>query len=159
MRLVPLLLTAFLAVAHSTAGHAQTDVIPGAEWHLEKPESLGYSSKRLEILRAWVATDETSSMMILAHGHPIFAYGDMSHSSHVYSVRKSILAMLYGKYVANGTIDLSKTVKQLGITDKQGLLPLEETATPHRRAAPRRLSNPDRCAARDAARSAPIHGP
>lgn len=129
MRLVPLLLTAFLAVAHSTAGHAQTDVIPGAEWHLEKPESLGYSSKRLEILRAWVATDETSSMMILAHGHPIFAYGDMSHSSHVYSVRKSILAMLYGKYVANGTIDLSKTVKQLGITDKQGLLPLEETAT------------------------------
>jgi CubicO group peptidase (beta-lactamase class C family) len=115
--------------AQSPAAYIKTDVVPGSEWHLEKPESLGYSSRKLEVLRAWIETDETSSMMVLVHGHPIFAYGDVSHSSHVYSVRKSILAMLYGNYVANGTIDLSKTIKQLGITDKEPLLPAEETAT------------------------------
>ena len=124
-----LLLTASLTFAQPPAAHAQTDVVPGSEWHLEKPESLGYSSKRLEVLRTWVETDETSSMMVLVHGHPIFAYGDIRHSSHVYSVRKSVLAMLYGNYVASGTLDLNKTIKQLGITDKQPLLPIEETAT------------------------------
>ena len=115
--------------AQTTAGYIKNDVVPGVDWHLEKPESLGYSSARLAALRTWVATDETSSMMVLVHGHLLFSYGDVAHSSHVYSVRKSILAMLYGNYVANGTIDLNKTIKQLGITDKQPLLPMEETAT------------------------------
>ncbi len=115
--------------AQSPAAYVKTDVFPVSDWHLEKPEGLGYSSRKLEILRAWVKADETSSMMILVHGHPIFAYGNLSRSSHVYSVRKSILAMLYGNYVANGTINLNKTLKQLGITDKQPLLPAEESAT------------------------------
>ena len=134
MRLITLALlllqTASLVLfAQAPVGYTKNDVVPGAEWHLEKPESLGYSSRRLAALRTWVETDETSSMMVLVHGHLIFVYGDVTHSSHVYSVRKSILAMLYGNYVANGTIDLSKTIKELGITDKQPLLPIEETAT------------------------------
>ena len=94
--------------AQTPVAYIKTDVVPGAEWHLEKPESLGYSSRRLEVLRAWLEADETSSMMVLVHGHPIFAYGDVRHSSHVYSVRKSVLAMLYGNYVVNGTIDLNR---------------------------------------------------
>jgi CubicO group peptidase (beta-lactamase class C family) len=47
----------------------------------------------------------------------------------VASVRKSVLGMLYGKYVADGTIDLQKTVKDLGLTDVQKFLPREEHAT------------------------------
>jgi CubicO group peptidase (beta-lactamase class C family) len=134
MRLISLTLlllqTMFLTVfAQAPVGYTKSDVVPSSEWHMEKPESLGYSSKRLAALRIWVETDDTSSMMVLVHGHPIFSYGDVARSSHVYSVRKSILAMLYGNYVANGTIDLNKTIKQLGITDKQPLLPIEETAT------------------------------
>jgi CubicO group peptidase (beta-lactamase class C family) len=134
MRLISLTLLLLQAAslatfAQTTAGYIKNDVVPGVDWHLEKPEALGYSSERLAALRAWVATDDTSSMMVLVHGHLLFSYGDVAHSSHVYSVRKSILAMLYGNYVSNGTIDLSKTIKQLGITDKQPLLPIEETAT------------------------------
>ena len=102
MRLIALTLlllqpTFFAAVSQSTNLFTKSDVVPGSQWQLERPEAVGYSSKRLEVLRAWVETDETSSMMVLVHGHPIFAYGDISHSSHVYSVRKSVLAMLYGK--------------------------------------------------------------
>jgi CubicO group peptidase (beta-lactamase class C family) len=37
--------------------------------------------------------------------------------------------MLYGKYVFDNTIDIDKTVKQLGLDDKQPFLPMEEKAT------------------------------
>jgi hypothetical protein len=40
-------------------------------------------------------------------------------SSKVASVRKSVLAMLYGRYFAEGKIDLNKTVEQLGVNDVQ----------------------------------------
>src|SRR5271168_2666596 len=77
---------------------AKSDIVPGTEWQLAKPESVGFSSTRLEALRAWVKTDDTSSMMVIVRGRAIFSYGDISHSSRVYSVRKSILGMLYGNY-------------------------------------------------------------
>jgi hypothetical protein len=34
--------------------------------------------------------------------------------------------MLYGNYVISGKIDLSKTVKQLGLDDNEPFLPIEE---------------------------------
>jgi len=38
--------------------------------------------------------------------------------------------MLYGKYVANGRIDLNRTLRDLGINETgEGLLPIEKTAT------------------------------
>ena len=36
--------------------------------------------------------------------------------------------MLYGKYVANGTINLDGTIQELGIDEDKGLLPIEKTA-------------------------------
>ena len=37
--------------------------------------------------------------------------------------------MLYGNYVANGTIDLDLTLDDLGVDDVQGLMPTEKQAT------------------------------
>jgi len=105
------------------------DVVPGAEWTQTTPESVGYSSAKLEALRAWVMTQDTSSMMVVVQGRVIFSYGDVSHTSKVASVRKSVLGMLYGKYVADDTIDLDKTVKQLGLNDNDPFLPIETNAT------------------------------
>jgi CubicO group peptidase (beta-lactamase class C family) len=68
-------------------------------------------------------------MMVLAHDRLIFSYGDVSRVSKIASVRKSILSMLIGNYVASGKIDLNKTVKQLGLDDQQPFLPPEERAT------------------------------
>ncbi len=58
-----------------------------------------------------------------------FEYGDLKRVSKVASVRKSVLAMLYGKYLAGGTIDLNATVEQLGLVDVQPFLPIEKRAT------------------------------
>jgi len=103
---------------------------PEKDWKLVSPESEGYSSKKLEALRAWLAAGPTTSMVIIVHGHVIFSYGDTALVSKIASVRKSILSILYGKYVDNNTIDLSKTVEQLGLEETgKPFLPIEKNAT------------------------------
>ena len=47
---------------------------------------------------------------------------------HPSSIRKSILAILYGKYVADGKINLEDTLEELGVDDVGGLLPVEKRA-------------------------------
>jgi CubicO group peptidase (beta-lactamase class C family) len=104
--------------------------VPGKDWQLVSPESEGYSSKKLEALRAWLAAGPTTAMMIVVHGHLIFSYGDTARVSKTASVRKSILSILYGKYVQNNTIDLNKTVEQLGLAEPgRPFLPSEKNAT------------------------------
>ena len=65
-----------------------------------------------------------TSMMVVVDGK-LFGYGALDRPSIVYSVRKSILAMLYGRYVDSGVIDLDRTLGELGIDDTGGLLPVE----------------------------------
>jgi CubicO group peptidase (beta-lactamase class C family) len=102
---------------------------PGTDWVSVSPETEGFSSAKLEILRAWLKTEPTHSMMVVANGKVIFSYGDVAHVSKINSVRKSILSMLLGKYVVSGKIDMYKTVEQLGLDDKIPFTPLEQRAT------------------------------
>ncbi|MBZ5499729.1 MAG: beta-lactamase family protein [Acidobacteriia bacterium] len=120
-----------VAYAQLKPGQASAQpVFPGKTWDkIEKPESIGYSSERLNALRAWVGSLDTTSMMVSVGGKSLFEYGDMTHLSYLASVRKSLLAIMYGKYVENGTIQLSKTLGEIGITDVGGLLPQELQAT------------------------------
>ncbi len=105
-------------------------VFPGDDWEkIEKPESIGYSSARLKALGAWVESLDTTAMMVAVGGRSLFEYGDLSHLSYLASVRKSILAILYGKYVEDGTIALDKTLREIELNDVDGLLPRELEAT------------------------------
>lgn len=71
----------------------------------------------------------TTGLMVLHKGRIAYQYGDVQKLSYIASCRKSILSMLYGKYVQDGTIDLSTTIGELGIDEKDGLLPIEKTAS------------------------------
>ncbi|MGH9832405.1 MAG: serine hydrolase domain-containing protein [Blastocatellia bacterium] len=103
---------------------------PGKDWErIEKPESAGYSSARLQALRAWVQSLDTTAMFVSVGGRSLFEYGDLTHQSYLASVRKSVLAILYGKYVENGKIQLDKTLGELEFTDVGGLSPREQEAT------------------------------
>lgn len=53
----------------------------------------------------------------------------MEELSYLASVRKSLLAMLYGEWVERGVIDLDTTLEELGVDDVGGLLPIEKQAT------------------------------
>ncbi len=103
---------------------------PGKDWErIEKPESIGYSSARLQALRSWLQSLDTTAMMVAVGGRSLFEYGDLAHLSYLASVRKSVLAIMYGKYVENGTIPLGKTLRELEFTDVGGLMPQELEAT------------------------------
>jgi CubicO group peptidase (beta-lactamase class C family) len=102
---------------------------PGVNWERVKPELAGYSSARLAALGAWLKTQQTTALVVSVGGRLIFEYGDTSRVSKVASVRKSILAMLFGNYAAQGKVNFDATVEQLGLEDVQPFLPIEKHAT------------------------------
>jgi CubicO group peptidase (beta-lactamase class C family) len=109
---------------------SRDEIFPGRKWdRAASPESVGYSSQRLEAVLPHVRQLDTSALMVIVHGRLLLDYGDTSAVSYIASVRKSILAMLYGSYVASGRIRLSKTLRELRLTDRGGLLPQEREAT------------------------------
>ena len=82
----------------------------------------------LAALRDDLARSPTTSLMV-AHGHDVvFRYGPIDRPSVIASARKSLLAMLYGKPVEDGTIRLDATLADLGVDDIGGLLPIEREA-------------------------------
>ena len=91
-----------LAALLSSIAVAQQPTNPGKEWELAKPEDHGYSSKRLDAPKAYLATLNTTAMIVVNEGKVIFQDGDVTAQGRVTSARKSILALLYGKYVVTG---------------------------------------------------------
>jgi CubicO group peptidase (beta-lactamase class C family) len=116
--------------ATSSSAVARGTVYPGATWDsITRPEEAGWSREGLEQVRAKLATMPSTGFMAVVGGRVLTSYGDLQTLSYLASVRKSILSMLYGNYVANGTVKLDKTLAELGIDDIGGLLPSEKEAT------------------------------
>jgi CubicO group peptidase (beta-lactamase class C family) len=125
-----LVLDSFSVRATGSESGQGSPPFPGKDWEpIEKPESIGYSSARLQALRSWLQSLDTTAMMVAVGGRSLFEYGDLAHLSYLASVRKSVLAILYGKHVENGTIPLGKTLRELEFTDVGGLMPQELEAT------------------------------
>ena len=125
-----LVLDSFSVQAAGSQSAQGSPPFPGKDWErIEKPESIGYSSARLQALRSWLQSLDTTAMMVAVGGRSLFEYGDLAHLSYLASVRKSVLAILYGKHVENGTIPLGKTLRELEFTDVGGLMPQELEAT------------------------------
>jgi len=57
------------------------------------------------------------------------AWGDIERNYHCHSMRKSLLSGLYGIYVAEEKIDITKTLEELDIDDKTPLTEAEKQAT------------------------------
>ncbi len=106
------------------------DVFPGEHWErVALPEAAGYTTAGLEKVRDYVKSLNTTGLQVVAAGRVLLDHGDLSQLSYLASVRKSILAMLYGNYVQQGKIDLKKTLRELEMTDHEGLLEIERLAT------------------------------
>ena len=76
-------------------------------------------------------TDEsqTTSMLVLENGKIVYEYGNTSEISNLSDAKISILSMLFGNYVENGTINLQETLDENNINDFIELLPIEKQAT------------------------------
>ena len=105
-------------------------VYPAAEWErIAQPEAAGWTQADLEAVRAELKPLATTGFIAIAGGRVLMEYGDVKAVSYLASVRKSILSMLFGNYVASGRIKLDKTLAQIGIDDHGGLSPAEKQAT------------------------------
>jgi CubicO group peptidase (beta-lactamase class C family) len=111
------------------AAPAKTESNPGAHWERwAKPQDAGFKDDLSKVLDALYPLP-TTSFMVVRGGKVALSYGFVDQVSYLASSRKSIMSMLYGKYVANGTIKLDATMADLGIDDIVGLTPQEKSAT------------------------------
>ncbi len=90
--------------------------------------AAGWSSAKLAEMEAKLYPMATTSMMVAQGGEIVYRYGNLSDVSYLASARKSILSMLFGRYVAEGKVDLDMTIGEIGVEEEDGLLPLEKTA-------------------------------
>lgn len=127
-----------LAGTASLAGAQQTtvrpsqsaQVFPGATWDsITDPRAAGWSRDWLDSARARLATLPSTGFVAIVGGRILMSYGDLQTVSYLASVRKSILSMLMGNYVRKGTVDLNKSLAQLGMDDHGGLTDSEKQAT------------------------------
>ena len=122
----------FSAVKRSAAAVAASALLTAdaAPWKRIAPEAAGFDGEKLAELTEFIRENSgCTSMLVAIDGKIVFTYGDITKVSVIASCRKSVLSMLYGKYVADGTINLDLTVGELGIDDLGGLLPQEKLAT------------------------------
>ncbi len=92
--------------------------------------TAGFDEAKLADLTNYIdESARTTGLVAIYKGKIVYTYGDVEKISYIASCRKSVLSMLYGRYVDDGTIDLNTTIGELGIEEKDGLLPLEKKAT------------------------------
>lgn len=93
-------------------------------------KDVGFSQNDLADINESIKENAyTTGMVVIKNGEKVFEYGDIDKVSYIASCRKSVLSMLYGKYVMDGTIDLNQQIGALGIDEDGGLLPVEKHAT------------------------------
>ena len=102
-------------------------VYPNEKWQkAEIPEQLGWSSEKLAVAREFSKKIDTAAVMIVDNGVVVDAWGDIAKNFQCHSMRKSIMSAIIGVHVEKGTLDLSKTMAELGIDDYAPALSLEE---------------------------------
>ena len=111
--------------------HSHKPAFPGSAFQrYETVEEAGIDSDQLDKLTDFIQKQSaTTGLVVLYQGSLAYQYGDIEKISYIASCRKSVLSMLYGKYVENGSIDLKMTIGELGMDEKDGLLPIEKEAT------------------------------
>ena len=103
---------------------------PVPEWQsIASPETVGWTQADLDAVRARLEKLPTTGFIAVVGGRTLMQYGDVQAVSYLASVRKSVLAILFGNYVASGKVRLNETLAALGIDDIGGLTPGEKQAT------------------------------
>jgi CubicO group peptidase (beta-lactamase class C family) len=104
-------------------------VFPRKSWEAIPTSQLNAKCViELDAARSYLQSLDTTALIAVKEGRILFSYGPVEVHSIVFSARKSILAMLFGKYVADGSINLDNTLADLGIDDRGELLPEERQA-------------------------------
>ncbi|XMO85663.1 serine hydrolase [Algibacter sp. AS12] len=128
LKYIPIIITVFSICLSCRTHNPRYEGTP-----FENNNSLvgtGFLQQKLDSLTNFLKNNlETTGMLVLKDGKILFEYGDTKEISYIASCRKSVLSILYGKYVENGVINLNQTIGEIGIDEYNGLLDIEKSAT------------------------------
>ncbi|MDX1605135.1 MAG: serine hydrolase, partial [Candidatus Competibacterales bacterium] len=89
---------------------------PGDAWG--KPAVRpGWNAEALKSARSYFDSLDSAAVMVVHRGHLIAGWGDVEDRYDMASLRKSVLSALYGRLVTQGSVDLEKTLADLGIEE------------------------------------------
>ncbi|MGK2963244.1 MAG: serine hydrolase [Gemmatimonadaceae bacterium] len=71
---------------------------------------------------------QSAAVMVVLDGIVVAAWGDVARKLGLHSVRKSVVSSLFGIAAARGTIDLDRTLGDIGISDRDSLTSQEKAA-------------------------------
>lgn len=106
------------------------DIYPGSEWaRADDPAGFGFDINKLRKAEEYSDSIKTAAVVIIKSGVIVYEWGETGKKYMTHSIRKSFLSAMYGNYVSNGSIDLDRTVEELGLDDKPPLSDIELSAT------------------------------
>ena len=97
------------------------NVFPAEQWLSIEPEKVGFSSEKLELVRAKFENSGGIAMLIVVNGYIISDWGETDRKIDSRSIRKSLINSIYGIYVQKGNIDLNMRLSEIEINDKNTL--------------------------------------
>ncbi|MGB3503653.1 MAG: serine hydrolase [Mesorhizobium sp.] len=99
-------------------------------WETVDPAAAGWSVEGLNAAKTVSKALKPTALVIVQDGKIVAAWGEPARKVNAASVRKSLMSALYGIAVAEGKIDLSSTLEELGIDDRlPSLTPQEKRAS------------------------------
>jgi CubicO group peptidase (beta-lactamase class C family) len=104
---------------------------PGESWDALDAAALGWSGLALDRVRDQYESIGSDALLVVDRGVLVVRWGNAERNHIVQSVRKSFVSGLFGIYEAEGAIDLSLSMADLGIDDSvpPSLTDLEKEAT------------------------------
>lgn len=120
----------FLCISLLFSCTNEAQIYPDQIWsRSEDPSIHGWDDIERSIFTRYIIDSTKITGLVIVHkGQIVLEYGDLEENSYIASCRKSILTILFGKYVESGIINLDKTLEELNIDDVSKLLPIEKKA-------------------------------
>lgn len=124
-----ILLLASCTTSSYTESTCSKEIYPGQTWLMyAAPEEAGFSCEKLAQAEQYSNEVGSAGVMVIYNGAVVAQWGNIDKRYMCHSIRKSFLSALYGIGVAEGNIDLDKTMEDLGIDDEPPLSELEKQA-------------------------------
>jgi CubicO group peptidase (beta-lactamase class C family) len=111
------------------SGQTTTARPAGAWQQYTSPEAAGWDTSVLAEARDFAEEWGAASVLLVHRGRVVVAWGEVSRPFKTYSVRKSLVNLLYGAAAADGRLSLDRSLADLGIDDIETLTPRERQAT------------------------------
>ncbi len=101
--------------------------VPKDEWQsYSTPEEAGFDSQKLEEAIEFANSIGSAAVFVVYRGAVLVDWGETSRRFKCHSMRKSLLSALYGIYIDDGTIDVNKTLGEMGIDEFPNTLTEQE---------------------------------